>query len=325
MKNLKVLFLHFPKDNFQIEGLGLPTFFSKAGHTSYLAFEKGSRNFFCRMEDHTLEDIEKEQLFDINFDIIVGKSSSFITYDRRYFQGNDDAFRVNIIPMGITANKRSVHFPFKDDQLLKPPQDDMQVVFEKYAKYEDRENIIFIPASIGTDKNQLEFIELVDPGLVEGYRVVFAGPVRSRDYLGRMATALDKKSIKWELLGHISKREVAEVMKRSKVVALTTDPRPGQPYDPSPRVIHESVRAGTPFFISDLVLCPSIFRDLGFVYCHGGRSSFNTALKTMLESDLASVSNRLFSMGEEKLTMNFACQKTHDDIFLEYKKFKEVE
>jgi|15BtaG_2_1085339.scaffolds.fasta_scaffold01703_4 hypothetical protein len=310
---MKFLFLHFPKDNSQVEALSLPVYFSKAGHDSYLAFEKGSRNFFCRVNGSSAEDLRKEDLFDIDFDIIVGKSSAFRSYDARYISSSRP-FKVNIQCLGLPANKRGIDYCFEDDQLLKSPPLDMWEEFVQYNNYESRENLIFMPASIGTDKNQLEFINLVDPDLIRDYIFLFAGPIRSERYFNRMVEGLKNKNIKHTYLGHLQKNDIAKIMKRSKVVSLTTDPRPAQPYDPSPRVIPEAVCAGTPFFINDLVLVPECLRSHGFVYKNGNQQDFNDILSKVLSSDLVTLSRESFNLGKEKLTMDKACEKAYNDI-----------
>ena len=320
---MNVLFLHFPKDNSQIESLGLPKYFSRRGHFSYLAFEKQHRNFFCKISKDTTVDLRKEELFNIKYDIIVGKSSAFVrgVYDDRYFKGSPAAFKINITPMGISANRSGVDYCFKEDQLIKPPPDDMQQVFKQYSEYKNRENIIFIPASIGVIKNQLEFINLVNPGIISDYTLLFAGPIKSRTYFNKMSSRMKDKNIKYEYVGHIEKKEIAKIMKRAKIVSLTTDPRPAQPYDPGPRVIPEAVCAGTPFFVNDLVLFPSCLRKCGFVYDNGDIGSFNEVLEKMTKFDLNKISRASFAIGREKLTMNSGCEVAYEDILTAYEEF----
>ena len=316
---MKILFLHFPKDNTQIEGTALPKYFSKNGHQCYLAFEKKSRNFFCEFNNDNIIDIEKNKLQENNFDLIVGKSDCFQTYDRRYFL-NTGAFKVNILSLGLHRNTIGVDFVFKDEQLIKAPSKDMAIEFNKYNEYNNRANFIYTPASIGTDKNQLEFINLVEPNLIKDFTLLFSGPIKNEGYFNKMRFTLENKKIKWKYLGHLSKPEVAKVMKLSKILCLTTDPRPAQPYDPSPRVIPEAVCAGTPFFVNDLVVFNKFLQNYGLVYKNGDKDSLNNRLDKLLKKDLNTLSTEMYKTSLEKFNMEYACHQAYESIITNYKK-----
>lgn len=316
---MKILFLHFPKDNTQIEGTALPKYFSKNGHECFLAFEKKSRTFFCELRNGFLFDITKDQLLKNNFDLIVGKSDCFQSYDKRYFK-NSKSFKVNILTLGLKRNILGTDYCFKDDQLIKAPPDDMSAEFHNYKEYSSRQNFIYTPASIGTDKNQLEFIDLVEPQLIDNFTYVFSGPIRSKNYFQKMVERLDSKNIKWQYLGHLNKGQVAKVMKSSKILCLTTDPRPAQPYDPSPRVLPESACAGTPFLVNDLVIFNSFLDKFGAVYKNGNKLSLNNALQNLLLDNLDDLSKKMHLTALEKLNMPYACQSAYQDIMTRYER-----
>ena len=315
---MKVLFVHFPRDNDQIEGLSLPTFFAKTGHEVFCTFHKRDRNFDYKIsKDGTVRDIDVDEIKNQEFDLLIAKGSATSAYDRRFFRSSK--FKVNVLTLGIDGNKSGYDFCFEDGDLIKPPVSEMFSFFmSNFGKY-NKENIISCPASIGTDKNQIEFLNLVNPDLVKDHQIVFCGKISSRDYAENMQKIADRKKLDIIIKDAIPKTEVAKLMIRSKILTLTTDPRPAQPYDPSPRVIPETLCAGTPFLINDLVLTDPNVRNFGWTYKNGNIDDFNNKLKQALdECHQKSIDSHEFA--REYYQMDKACKKMQDKIFEEMRK-----
>ncbi len=310
---MKILFVHFPIDSDQIGGRELPNFFAEKGHDVYALFRKGSRSFTVKHEGGLrFTDVSEETIKKTNFDIVLTKSDSYQKYGKKFLAGNP--LIINLMPMGIKSNLVGVDYYFAENEIIKAPVKKMQDVLINYTDYDNRNDQIIIPASIGTDKNQLEFLNFYDPDLFPGYRLVFAGPVHNFDYVNSMIKIMRKKSIDYEFLGYLDRKDLAEQMSSSKLAALTTDPRPAQPFDPGPRVIYELALAGTPCFISDLVLVHRPIEKYCFTYCNKDSKSFNSVIKTMAESDLSLISKKIHQYAKDNYTIENACLDSYDKI-----------
>lgn len=314
---MNILFVHFPSDNDQIEGLSLPKYFASQGHEVYCTFHKGNRNFDYRItKDGEVLSIELDEIVSNNFEILVAKSSSRSSYDQRLFRNS--SFKVNVLPLGISQNLKGYDFVFGDGDLIKPPVSQMFNFFmENSGKLERTDTIIF-PASIGTDKNQLEFLNLVDPEVIKDHEVIFCGKIVSQAYADSMTEISKKKKLKVLIKNTIPKTEVAELLMKSKIMALTTDPRPAQPYDPSPRVVSECLCAGTPFFINDLVFVDPEVEKFGWVYKNGNSQDFNEKLQDALKN-WKNLSDLSLDFSKNYYKMETACLKMYDKIMSESK------
>lgn len=315
---MRVLFVHFPMDNDQIEGTSFPSFFARTGHEVFCTFHKRDRNFDYKiLNDGTIREIAPEEILFQEFDLLIAKGSASSSYNQKLFKSSK--FKVNVLTLGIPQNKLGYDFCFEDGDLVKPPVSQMFSFFmENSGKYK-KENLIVCPASIGTDKNQIEFLNLVDSSLVKDFQLLFCGKIASKSYAESMQSIAKKKNLNVIIKDTIPKIEVAQIMIRSKVLALTTDPRPAQPYDPSPRVIPETLCAGTPFFINDLVLTDPNVRNLGWIYRNGDETDFNNKLEQALHGwEKKSLDAQLFS--REYYQMETACKRMQDKIFREMKK-----
>jgi len=306
------IFIHFPLENYQIESLSLPRFFAMhKGVDVFVTFHKDNRHYDYHVDNMgNITHCDKSVIFSKKFDVAIAKSSSMNSYDRRYFE--NAKFKVNLTPMGIDGNKNGYDFVFGDGQLIKPPVPEM---FDYMIKnhHIEKENIIIYPASIGTDKNQLELLNLVNPDLVKEFKIIFCGKSVSKTYTSQMVQISKKRSLNIEIYDFLDKQSLSNLYLKSRLIALCTDPRPSQPYDPSPRVIPEAITAGTPFLINDLVLIEDNVRKFGKVYHHGNSLDLNKKLSELLnESDRLSRDAALFS--KDHYTMFNACQLAYNQI-----------
>lgn len=278
-----VLFVHFPIENEQIESLSLPRYYAKKGINTYVTFHKGNRHYDYKVnESGTIINVNNAEIFAIDFDLLIAKSSSMQSYDKRYFK--NAKYKVNITPMGMQCNKEGYDYVFADNQLVKPPIPSMFDMLINNFDINKKENIIVFPASLGTDKNQLELLNLVDSSIIKDWKIVFCGKSESDAYTTQMQNVAKTKNINIEILSFLSKDALAALLLKSKLLALTTDPRPSQPYDPGPRVVPEGLCAGTPFFINDLVLVEDAVKDLGTIYKCGNANDMNTQLLIAMSS-----------------------------------------
>jgi len=272
------LFVHFPIENEQIESLSLPRHFAKKGINTYVTFHKGNRHYDYKLDvNGNVINVNNAETFSLEFDILIAKSSSKQSYDARYFKNSK--YKINITPMGMQCNKEGYDYAYEDNQLTKPPVPSM---FNKLMSEYDigkKENIIIVPASLGTDKNQLELLNLVDAHLVKDWKIIFCGKSESVSYTNKMKNVALSKNINIEIHNFLNKEELANLILKSKLLALTTDPRPAQPYDPGPRVIPEGLCGGTPFFINDLVLVEDSVKSFGTIYRQGNAADMNDKLK----------------------------------------------
>jgi glycosyltransferase involved in cell wall biosynthesis len=309
---MKILFAHFPLDSDQIEGTELPRFFAMQGHQVHSVFIKNSRKFIGNfLNDGGIINIKHEELRN-DYDVIVCKSDAFQKYARQY--ASDHTKIINVTPMGIKSNLTGVTYGFTENQLIKAPVKEMQEVFSKYRPWDERKDQIITVASMGTDKNQLEFIRFFDPFYFPKWKLVFVGAIKSNDYVQQMKAEMTIKKIDFEIIDAIDRKSLAKLLQESKLSALTTDPRPSQPYDPGPRVVFESIRAGTPCFLSDLVMVHEGAKNFSFFYEHQNKSSFTDALKHVSTTDLKNLSYACYDYGSQFYTMQNACNVAYNDI-----------
>ena len=100
----------------------------------------------------------------------------------------------------------------------------------------------------------------------------------------------------------------------SKFSALTTDPRPAQPYDPGPRVVFESISAGTPCILSDLVCVHTGSKEYSFFYEHQNENDFNRMIQDIKKTDLNVLSKNSFEYAFKEYTVENACKIAYQDI-----------
>jgi glycosyltransferase involved in cell wall biosynthesis len=315
---MKVLFVHFPVEMTEVEGVELPFYFESMGNEVHTVFMKGNRQQrYFLTGNRRYVPVSEETLRSIDFDLMVCKSSAFQTYGKSYLGSNTKV--VNITPMGIKRNTEGVDLCFMERQLIKSPDRDMQAVLQSAVLWEEKRDQVIISGSIGGDKNQLEFVKFFDPVKFPGWRILFAGPVKNQNYVEQLKSVLEDKGVKYDFLGPLPRAELALAMSRSKLSALTTDPRPEQPFDPGPRVVFESIRAGTPCILSDLVLAHDIAKPFCFFYSHGDKASFDRCVEEVLASDLKSLTNECFDVGSRLFTLENGCRAAHEDIMSWYR------
>lgn len=313
-KNLNFLFLHFPVDNNQIESKTLPDYFASKKHNVFSMFEKGDRKFYSI---HTginkpIIQIEKEKLKDVCFDAIISKNNSYQKYGK--YLKTTNSVVINVTPMGFDYNKRNCDFFFEENELIKAPVKEMQEVFDKnFIEWKDRKKQVLIPASIGSDKNQKEIVDLINADYFKEYSFLFAGKIYNQQYANYLYEKLKSKGIKSEFK-LLSRRELAYEFINSRLTMLTTDPRPAQPFDPGPRVIFESIRAGTPCIINDLVLINNYCAPYCSIYQNKNKKMFDLVCNEFVNRDNDILSKRCYNDGKKYLTINFACQSAYKRI-----------
>jgi len=318
---MKILFLHFPIDNYQIEGKLLPDYFASKGHLTFSAFEKGNRNFYSKHKglNISVDCVNKGEIIDQVFDLIICKSDSFQKYGKIYKSKKTKVF--NVTPMGISRNLLGIDHAFSEDWLIKPPVKSMKEIFKNnFIPYNKRDNCILIPGAIGNEKNQKEIVRLFNNNLFkDDYYIHFAGPVKSQRYADELKQMCAQKNIKSKF-GHYSKPELAHHYLNSKIVCLSTDPRPFQPFDPSPRVIFEALAAGTPCIVSDLVITHKYSKMFCKTYINGSEKSFLKKVKETLNQDLIKLSSHYHNKYESLYSMENACSTAYKEILNCYQK-----
>lgn len=311
---MKILFLHFPIDNDQIESKTLPDYFSSMGHEVYSAFEKKERNFYSIHNgiDKPITKVNKNFIKQIKFNAIICKNDSYQKYGKIF--SNENCIIINITPMGIKNNYLNCNYFFNEDELIKSPVKEMQYIFDNnFIKWENRKNQIIVPASIGSDKNQKEIVDFVDKDIFKNFNFLFAGKVYSKYYKDYLENTLNKKNIKCNFK-YLSREELAYEFLNSKLTMLTTDPRPSQPFDPGPRVIYESIRAGTICIINDLVKINKHCSPFCYVYQNSSKESFDKHCKIFFNNDNNDMSDRCYKNGKEYITIEYACKSAYSRI-----------
>jgi len=308
---MKVLFVHFPFNNDEVEGKELPKYFASRGHEVHSIFRKDVRKFTSKYyQNGIIEQIPEECLL-TNYDLLVCKSSSYQTYGKNFL--GSKTFVVNITPMGLSNNLKNIDYAFDISQLIKPPVQEMRDALTDYLPWEKRKNQIVIAASIGSDKNQIEFVKFFDPKAFPDYSILFLGTIVSQNYANDLISILKNKKVNFSF-DNVDRKTLGKIFMESKFSALTTDPRPGQPYDPSPRVVFESISAGTPCILSDLVRVHEGSKQFSFFYENQNLKSFESMTKRVMESDLSKISRESYDYGIREYNLENACKKAYEDI-----------
>ena len=168
-------------------------------------------------------------------------------------------------------------------------------------------------ASIGTDKNQLEFVNYFDPSIFPNYSILFLGTIVSDSYANELKRILQRKNVEFKF-DNVDRRTLGRIYLESKFSALTTDPRPSQPYDPSPRVVFESISAGTPCLLSDLVKVHDGSKRFSFFYEHQNKSSFADMINRVINANMSDLSKESYDYASHEYTLENACRVAYNDI-----------
>lgn len=324
--NLNILFVHFPVDNNRIESKTLPDYFVERGHRVHSIFEKTNnknRHFYSLHKglNKPVTKINKEDLEKENFDLIISVGAGYQAYGMKFKSKNTKV--INSMPMMLSKNIENVDSYFIDNWIIKAPPENMQNIFkENYIPYNKRKNRLLIPASIGGWKNQREIINFLTPEKMgKDFFVHFAGTVQSVNELNYLKKACEAKNINAEF-GHYTWDELAHLYLDSKLVCLSSDPRPGQSCDPCPRVIFEALCAGTPCLVNNLVLIHEYARMFTRVYNVGDKDDFNEKINAMLDMNLNDMSKIYHKEYSKVFSMNYACNFAYDRIIKKYLSLK---
>lgn len=315
---MNILFLHFPIDNNQVESKSLPDYFATKGHNVYSCFEKGERNFYSKHCGVNLPvvSVRKEKIKEEKFDLIVCKNDSFQKYGKLFRKSG--TIVINVAPMGFQHNYQNCDYYFKEDEIIRAPWPEMRDVFNReYVNWESRENQIIVAGTIGSDKNQKEIVDFVDRSLVNNFRFVFAGKIYSSAYADYLHRTLARKGIESEFK-FLNKIDLSREFLKSKLAMLTTDPRPVQPFDPGPRVIFESIAAGTPCIVNDLIKVHHHCLPYCEVYKNRDKSSFEKALHSFFKKDNNTISESAYNTGKKYLTIEYACHDAYKRIMTQF-------
>lgn len=322
---MRILFLDLPrnypvqeqggKECMQIEGRGLPIFFSKKGHEVYSIFQKNDRNYLDKIIDGQYINTSLEKIYSNNFDIVIGKNSAFDKYKSNAISNSQ--LKVNIMPLGYKHNQKNCDYCFSDNELIKPPDD----IFKKYVDENfnkvTKSNVILYVGTLWPIKNQLEFANLIDPDLITDYQIKFYGDLRDQSYIKNLSKILNSKKINFSINGFLPKKQLAKEMLKSKHSILCTN-SPSQPYDPSPRSIPESIYAGLSFLIRNTVLIHDDHYQFGYQYKGGDSYDFNDNLKKMIDQFSSNRPKEIHSFCKLNLNMDFACEKAYTKIVSHY-------
>ena len=115
-----------------------------------------------------------------------------------------------------------------------------------------------------------------------------------------------------------NKIDLAKEYLNAKHLILCTDVSEPYSYDPSPRVIPESIYAGNSFLIRDSVLIHQDHYQFGYTYKKGDKNSFNENLEKMLNNFSTKNSQQMHDFSKKYLNMNFACESAYNQIIKAY-------
>ena len=315
-QKLKILCAHFSPFKNELEAADYPLFLSKMFPNSsiHATYDKGS-DYVCFEINGTklklLDDI------DDRYDIIIGRSSVFNSMASREHHAKtlkNSGFKVNIKPMGLGGNTNHCNFWFEDSYLFCPPsplfRERVNNIIED--KSFEKKNFVLFSGRIGKEKNQLKFIEMVDPDLCRGLDFVFVGNCEAEvDYVRSLSEACEKKGISYSIKGVVDFiKEMPYYTTHSKLHVINCDPRPfGQPYDPIPRVLGECALSDTHTICSKTTLFNDDVSKYVTSYDHESSNSLNDAFSKSLDIDSSGYHYELITMEEKCYDMTWKILK----------------
>jgi len=314
---IKILCAHFSPFKNELEATDYPLFLTKMfpNGTIHATYDKGGSNFLSfelnGNEVSVLDDI------DSSYDIIIGRSSVFNNMAARHNHKralDNSGFKVNIKPMGLGGNKKYCDFWFDDGFLFCPPSP----LYRKKVKeiIEDdnfkKKDFVLFSGKIGREKNQLDFVEKVDPVLCDNLTFVFVGnDTADPDYVQTLAKLCEQKNISYSIMGVVDFiNQMPYYTAHSKLHVINCDPRPfGQPYDPIPRVLGECAISDTHTICSKTTLFNDDVSKYVTSYNHESSNSLNDVFAKSLDIDTLGYHYDLITMEEKCCDMTWRILK----------------
>lgn len=145
----------------------------------------------------------------------------------------------NTIPEKVLQHDPAI---IEDSMFIKPlPEYDRKFFYYQPSK---KENFFLYPSALHRRKGQYEFAKLVSKKTMAGKKVIFCGTIKSGEYAEKCFDVLRKKNIDFEYLNKVSKEELGELYRKSRLTLILSKS------DWNPRTFYESIACGTPCLLS---------------------------------------------------------------------------
>ena len=287
-KEIGILFSHFSCLKNEFDSYDFP-FLIKQAYPKYRVFasrikEYNDCTYWELMSDKSFVRV-KEEIVSKNTDLIISRSTSLkIIFDRMpHLQHVPSA---NVMPMGLKKilSGREALSSFGIRDFYRPASPVFLTNARNCLNKIKKENLIVLSGSLRPVKNQLYFIESLEPELVKNYSILFIGDCSS-DYASYVKKIADNKKIKTYFLGKVHHRYVHYFYCISILHVLNTcvsKYSSEQIYDPGPRCLSEAIACNCHSVVSNEVLVRSVEKKYTDIYSFK-ENNFNDVLKSSLD------------------------------------------
>jgi hypothetical protein len=305
-----ILFAHFSPFEDEMEALGLPLYTSLAfpGASIDFTYDKGGPD--CYKYRIVKNQVNKLTNLRTQYDLIIGRSGVFINMRARNNHAlmmESSRLKINIKTMSYSPNLRFADHYFEEEDMCPPPSPLYLNRVEDFISQHKKENLIIVSGTMWYVKNQLQMIEQINPQLLEGYTLVFIGPLKDESYIRKIRQVADYKNIDYYILGNVNKHLAQEITALSKMAIIPQDQRSyGQPKG-YPRVVGESIGSRCLTLCNSPITVPEFYANSCLQYSHE-KNDFNICLKKAI--DILKDDNYLKTWNWSPYTMEDHCKKT---------------
>ena len=282
---LNILFAQFPPYSYEVESLGLPTYFKK-----YLPNCEIHTLSWKNSEKPFLYEIKEKKIVKIHnllpkYDIIVARSSILIELmkSKEYKKILESSRKViNVKTMSYRQNYRHADFYFEESQFCPPPDPMFIEKIQKSLNRYSKKNIILIPGTVSQIKNQLDFFKNINPSTIKNFELVIAGKIVNPKYFKKITKICKKKNLSPVFLGEICQDLLIDVMSLSKISIHTMDMRINGQKEGYPRLLGETIGSKSLTIANYPITVPDYFDNYVFKY-GGSFDNLNLVLQNAID------------------------------------------
>jgi hypothetical protein len=281
---IKVLFAHFSPFLYEVEGLGLPTYFKSAFPNCIVDFtyDKGMRSSkVYRIKNEGLAvKVNSRKCLEDSYDLIISRSCALNNMMMRNHEKStviNSKYKINIKTMSYSPNYVHADYYF-DEKDMSPPVDPVyEASANEYFNKFSKEKLVVVPGTIKLAKGQLDLIKNIDKEVLSGNKLIFLGKVEDRSHEVMIRKICKDKDIDYYLPGFLNRNISNYIKHMCKVSIFQYQPH----LIPSgyPRSLGESIASKNYSVVSDKIIVPYYFNDCVLAYKSKDFNQMNTTIQ----------------------------------------------
>jgi len=282
---LGILFVHFTGSHNEFDSYDFP-FLMKQLYPNYRVFISRIKSiddckYWELTKDKKIVNVQESEVA-INSDILLskGKSIDILAMRDSRFKSNNKV-RINCSPMGFKSTlfslERKEQYVFRDYH--KPVSPIFLNKTIKMLSLIKKEKIILIAGPLNQLKNQIYFIENVNPETIKGYSILFIGDCSS-SYATKVKKISDRKKLNTYFIGKVNNDFVHYFYCIAALHALNScvsKYEPNLSYDADTSSISKAIASNCLNIVSNEVLNISDQKKYCFIY-ELDKNNFNEVL-----------------------------------------------